>query len=100
MEGVRGSSPLISTKIFLGSQSTPRTKTNVSQTLPGSVSDQTEYAVLYVQASDNFEAIDCANEWALDHGRVRARELTLTRARQDGRGFFVARCNRLAPGEK
>ena len=78
----------------------PRLKPKVDQTIPDRITTDTEYAVLYVRASDNFDAIDCANEWAQEHGFVRARELTLSVARVDGEEFFVARCYRLVPGER
>jgi|GEM_PF-4621356 len=78
----------------------PRLKPRVSRVLPDSISSATEFAVLYIQASDNFDAISCANEWAANNGFVRARELTLSVAKIDGQQYFVARCYRLVPGEQ
>jgi len=78
----------------------PRLKPEVSKTQPARIAAETEFAVLYIRASDNFDAIDCANEWAQRHGFVRARELTLSVANLDGERFYVARCYRLVPGER
>ena len=78
----------------------PKLKPEVVKTLPERVAPETEYTVLYVRASDNFDAIDCANEWAQSHGFERARELTLGRATLGAEHVFVARCYRLAPGER
>ena len=78
----------------------PRLKSQVVKVLPERIDEATPYAVLYVRASDNFDAIDEANIWARENGMVRARELTLTKARIEGDEFFVARCYRLAPGER
>lgn len=86
----------------LGSRidSMPKLRSQVVKVLPERIDASSEYAVLYVRASDNFDAIDEANIWARANGMVRARELTLTKARIDGDEFFVARCYRLAPGER
>lgn len=77
----------------------PKLKSKVEKTLPERIDAATEYAVLYIQAGDNFDAIDCANDWAREHGMERARELTLGRARLEGQKLYVARCYRLAPFE-
>lgn len=59
----------------------------------------TEYVVLYIDASNDLDAIDLANEWAVGNGFERARELTLGVARIKGHQYFVARCYRLDEGE-
>ena len=78
----------------------PKLKSQVVRTHPERIDEAVEYAVLYIQSNDNFDAIDCANEWAMDHKMERARELTLGRARIDGRDLYVARCYRRAPDER
>jgi len=78
----------------------PKVKPEVVETSPERIDRSTQYAVLYIRAVDNFEAIDCANEWASKHGFERARELTLGRARKDGQDFYVARCYRRVEGER
>lgn len=42
----------------------PRLKSRVVKTIPEHIDGPTEYAVLYILSSDNFDAIDCANVWA------------------------------------
>lgn len=42
----------------------PRVQPEVVQTQPARITARTPFAVLYIRAGDNFEAIDCANEWA------------------------------------
>ena len=78
----------------------PKLKPQVLKTLPERIDASSEYAILYIRASDNFDAIVGANDWAREHGMVRARELTLTKAKLDGEEYYVGRCYRLAPGER
>ena len=78
----------------------PRLKPRIVRTLPEMILPETPFAVLYIEAGDNFEAIDRANEWAQEHGFERARELTLGRAAFEGENYFVARCYRLVAGER
>lgn len=68
--------------------------------MPAHVNAGTEYAVLYIRASDNLDAIDCANDWAAQNGFERARELTLGQASRNNQMFYVARCYRKVPGER
>lgn len=78
----------------------PKLKPEVVETLPQSLDKNSPFAVLYIRASDNFEAIDCANEWAQRHGFERARELTLGRAKKNHHDYYVARCYRRVEGER
>lgn len=77
----------------------PRVQPEVVQTQPARITARTPFAVLYIRAGDNFEAIDCANEWAAKHGFERARELTLGRATRKGQNLYIARCYRRVAGE-
>ena len=71
----------------------------VVYTFPAELEKDTPFAVLYISASEQLDAIDVANEWAHEHGFERARELTLGVARKDGQDFYVARCYRLESEE-
>ena len=59
----------------------------------------TDFVVLYIDSSNDLDAIDLANKWAVKNGFERARELTLGVVRIDGHQYFVARCYRLDEGE-
>lgn len=76
-----------------------RKKAKVIKTKPSKIGSSTEFVVLYIDASNDLDAIDLANSWAVKNGFERARELTLGAARIDGREYFVARCYRLDEGE-
>ena len=78
----------------------PKLKPLVVQQKPATIVAHTEFAVLYIRASDNFDAIDCANEWAHLNGFERARELTLSRVKIDGQLLYVGRCYRPDPNER
>ncbi len=78
----------------------PRLKPQVTETLPPKISESTDYVVLYIRATDNLDAIECANAWARSNKFIRARELTLGSARKNNEDLFVARCYRKAPGER
>jgi hypothetical protein len=78
----------------------PKLHPEVVETKPNRIDGGTEFAVLYIRASDNIEAIDCANQWASANDFERARELTLGRARKNNQDFYVARCYRRVEGER
>lgn len=72
---------------------------SVAKVLPQSVKDSS-YAVLYLRASDQFDAIKAANEWAIANDMERARELTLGRLRDESGDYYIARCYRRLEGER
>jgi len=78
----------------------PKLRAEVVETSANRIEGSTRYAVLYILATHNFDAIDCDNNWAKRNGFERARELTLGQARKNNQEFYIARCYRTVEGER